>query len=464
MSDKLNHSDLSSLLAKEAGISGAKAEAFTKAVFELVIEGLEQDGIVKINGLGTFKVTDVADRSSVNVNTGEKIEIKGHKKISFVPSDTLKETVNQPFAMFEPVEVDENYQDEDNVDKGNSVAEDFSAEETVEEVIEEAVENVVEPSQPNENIEEEMPAENIGYVEHSAPADILPEEYAPACEMVAESAVTNELPVKEGSLVEEDTLLEEPVEVEDATEALPVESVAECCEQEQLPEDASVVEDDSVAVNVVEEKKEEAPDESAENDSTAVEEKEVCEPAPEKERFEYYEYDEPSAVRKWLIRFLVLALFVAASYALYLLFTADKKSDYTGVVTPEVYIKDEKPANEENAIPLVPSQESIPVEESDDIPLVPLQESIPVEGNLVVVAELAARSDKSITDADTILYRITGEMAIHTVTDDDRLAKIANDYYGSRKFWPYIAKHNKLEKPYGLAVGMKLSIPELQPK
>ena len=52
MSDKLNHSDLSALLAKEAKISGAKAEFFTKAMFELIIEGLEQDGIVKINGLG----------------------------------------------------------------------------------------------------------------------------------------------------------------------------------------------------------------------------------------------------------------------------------------------------------------------------------------------------------------------------------------------------------------------------
>ena len=112
MSDKLNHSDLSALFAKEADISGAKAENFTKAMFELIIEGLEQDGTVKINGLGTFKITDVADRSSVNVNTGEKIEIKGHKKISFTPADAIKECVNQPFAMFEPVEVDENYKDD----------------------------------------------------------------------------------------------------------------------------------------------------------------------------------------------------------------------------------------------------------------------------------------------------------------------------------------------------------------
>ena len=108
----MNHSDLSALLAKQAEISGAKAEAFTKAFFDIILEGLEQDGIVKINGLGTFKVTDVASRSSVDVNTGEKIEIKGHKKLTFLPADSLKEKVNQPFAMFEPVEIDESYVDD----------------------------------------------------------------------------------------------------------------------------------------------------------------------------------------------------------------------------------------------------------------------------------------------------------------------------------------------------------------
>ena len=84
MDAKLNQSDLISLLAKENCISVAKAELFTKNFFDLIIEGLEQDGIVKINGFGTFKITDVASRGSVNVNTGEKIEIKGHRKLTLV--------------------------------------------------------------------------------------------------------------------------------------------------------------------------------------------------------------------------------------------------------------------------------------------------------------------------------------------------------------------------------------------
>ena len=113
MDAKLNQSDLTALLAKLCEISVSKADAFTKAFFDVIIEGLESDGIVKINGLGTFKMVDVASRSSVNVNNGEKFEIKGHKKVSFLPADSLKEKVNAPFAMFEPVEVDDDYVDDE---------------------------------------------------------------------------------------------------------------------------------------------------------------------------------------------------------------------------------------------------------------------------------------------------------------------------------------------------------------
>ena len=112
MDAKLNHSDFSALLSKHLEISVSKAEHFTKAFFDILIEGLDSDGIVKINGLGTFKMIDVASRGSVNVNTGEKIEIKGHRKLTFIPADTLKDKINQPFAMFEPVEVDDDYVDD----------------------------------------------------------------------------------------------------------------------------------------------------------------------------------------------------------------------------------------------------------------------------------------------------------------------------------------------------------------
>ena len=186
MSDKLNHSDLSALLAKETGISLAKSEAFTKALFDLIIEGLENDGLVKINGLGTFKVTEVADRYSVNVNTGEKFEIKGHKKLTFVPADTLKDSVNKPFAMFAPVEVDESYQDDADVLDGDDVA-----------VEQETMESVAAPAEETAVVPVEEPATDSAEETAVAPVE------NPATEPAEETAAA---PVEEQiTVVKEET-------------------------------------------------------------------------------------------------------------------------------------------------------------------------------------------------------------------------------------------------------------------
>lgn len=488
MSDKLNHSDLSALLAKEAKISGAKAEFFTKAMFELIIEGLEQDGIVKINGLGTFKITDVADRSSVNVNTGEKIEIKGHKKITFLPADTLKESVNQPFAMFEPVEVDENYKDEDDSTEAvvteDAVEELTDAVETVEEASVAA--EIVEEVPAVEEIEEEMPAEESGVEEPVPVVDILPEEYAPANGDPQEPVTDNG--IEKGIAVEEETVDDEP-EVQVETEE----------EENRAVENRGESVEDSGEM-AVEDNVESEPGEAVQEDNVI----EPVEKASDKENKaetetvgtkvqERYGYDELEEEHGWFRRnYIMLLLFVMLAVVVYLIyvFLIDKKNNNIYEETPRIYVQQtavESEPVDKNATPLVPLQESTPVEENNTeeatTSLVPLQESVPVEenrieeeskplqesitvegGSVSIVAELAARSDKSITDADTTMYNITGKMTVHKVTANDRLAKIANDYYGSRKLWPYIAKYNNLQKPYGLSVGMELVIPELQPK
>lgn len=56
-----------------------------------------------MKGLGTFKIVEVRDRESVNVNTGERVVIEGHGKVSFTPDAVMKDLVNRPFAQFETV-------------------------------------------------------------------------------------------------------------------------------------------------------------------------------------------------------------------------------------------------------------------------------------------------------------------------------------------------------------------------
>ena len=91
------------MLTSKMGLEVAEAEAFITAMFKVVNEGLKEDKLVKIKGLGTFKLTKVSARESVDVNTGERIIIEGREKISFTPDNYMRDLVNSPFSQFETV-------------------------------------------------------------------------------------------------------------------------------------------------------------------------------------------------------------------------------------------------------------------------------------------------------------------------------------------------------------------------
>lgn len=91
------------MLTSKMGLEVAEAEAFIAAMFKVVNEGLKEDKLVKIKGLGTFKLTKVSARESVDVNTGERIVIEGREKISFTPDNYMRDLVNSPFSQFETV-------------------------------------------------------------------------------------------------------------------------------------------------------------------------------------------------------------------------------------------------------------------------------------------------------------------------------------------------------------------------
>ena len=442
MDAKLNHSDLSALLAKEANISGAKAEQFTKAMFDLIIEGLEKDGIVKINGLGTFKVTEVASRSSVNVNTGEKFEIKGHRKLTFTPADALRENVNQPFAMFEPVEVDDSYTDNDedveSIDEetaAESVAETVVEEEATEEVREESI--AVEETAQERFIptEEEMPAE----------------EETPAESTVAE--FEEEQPVEDVPRQETVHVIEEPAAQE-------TEEVVE----ESLPEEAApdVEEPETKTVAVAEPEKETKAEAAPVKEKTAdVANDKKPTPVPEKEKKSAGISSAPKkngGGRGWI--FITILLLLVAGGA-YFMLNGNGKKEQKPLVAAKVDRKTEKPSGKkdtaENTVtPVDTVATTVP---DDSVKVMPEPEE---EYRFVMCDELAARSVKSITIADTLLYEPAGDLAMHTVENGDRLTRIAVKYYGDKRLWPYIVMYNRLKDPNGLCRGMELAIPKLK--
>ena len=103
MENKLLMQDLSAGMSRRSGLGKRESEAFVRTFFAVISQYLQEDKIVKIKGMGTFKVVEVSGRDSVNVNTGERIHIKGHSKVTFTPDTTMRDIVNRPFADFETI-------------------------------------------------------------------------------------------------------------------------------------------------------------------------------------------------------------------------------------------------------------------------------------------------------------------------------------------------------------------------
>lgn len=110
---KITIQELAATLIERNGLNKKEATTFISTFFDLVQQALETDKIVKVKGLGTFKIIDVDDRESVNVNTGERVLIEGHGKITFTPDPIMKELVNKPFSQFETVVLNEGVDFED---------------------------------------------------------------------------------------------------------------------------------------------------------------------------------------------------------------------------------------------------------------------------------------------------------------------------------------------------------------
>ena len=504
METKLNHSNLSALLAKEANISHAKAELLTKNFFDLIIEGLEHDGSVKINNLGTFKITDVASRSSVNVNTGEKFEIKGHGKISFVPADALKEAVNQPFAMFEPVEVDETYTDEPLSEKDSEEVETEAVESDT--VVTPAAEHICDNESVTIETEavEEVKISEVAEIVESIPEEIVEET---PCEVVDTAGIEEEIPCEEpqdtapiyinNEIEEEQPVVEEEVTVK--TEAKPkVETLSAVVEEEIVQEAATEQENEvetqeSVAQAVAENN--EAVEHAEKNtESVPVIEQEQQKPVaavveerrtpvmvtvPKKTHPNRLPKNNAATKKHKSYKGLFATLFIIAICGIaYVL--CDRTDTTVSVaveepaaipvqqtvnetVTEQRYETDA--TSEATIATSTPDVELVGEVESNITSLVETQAAVESEEEYMFVktSGLETLQLSGLSVADTIHYVSVGELARHKVAADETLTRISLKYYGDKRLWPYIVKYNNLAKPNDLCKGMEVLIPKLLP-
>ena len=224
MNEKITLQDLVELLSEKNDMTKKNADAFLRCMFDLIEEALTNEKYVKIKGLGTFKLTEVDSRESMNVNTGERIEIQGHTKISFTPDTTMKELINKPFSHFETVILNDGVELEDTP---------FDIEPKVEEMADEMVEKIIEEPQvevePVVEVKVEVVEEPVvsPVVDEPIPVEEVSESVEEEPKEI-EAAVVEEPEVPEPVVIEE-----KPVEVEEKVE--PIEE--EISEEVSIPEE-----------------------------------------------------------------------------------------------------------------------------------------------------------------------------------------------------------------------------------
>ena len=428
MNERLTIQDLTDLLAAKHSMTKKDAEAFVKEFFLLIEQALESENTVKVKGLGTFKLIDVDSRESVNVNTGERFQIKGHTKVSFSPDANLRDTINKPFAHFETVVLNENTVLED------TPIEETEEEESGEEVIPTVIPESIEPqSQPKEEEKEEMSLTEIQPI-------------------VETQVVEPQAIVAETRSVEPQSVVVEPKTV--PVEKKEIITAEEIIEQELL---RANLKPESTIVRSQEGKSEMA--KGAEVAQTAIQ------PTPQK-NIPDSSVKETSPV-PYLITIIILVLLLCGGVVLFIYYpdlfssSSDKNAlDMPPVTTqpvkPEVQLSDTIEQDSVKDIkPETPKTSITPT------PVVPQKKEAvtPAKTENKVVRQQPSTS----VYLDSASYKITGTKTKYTVKEGETLTRVSLRFYGTKAMWPYIVKHNPdvIKNPNNVPYGTTIKIPEL---
>ena len=469
MNERLTIQDLIDLLAAKHSMTKKDAEAFVKEFFLLIEQALENEKTVKIKGLGTFKLVDVDSRESVNVNTGERFQIKGHTKVSFTPDTNLRDTINKPFAHFETVVLNEGTVLEDtpmeesdeeegavsdtetemidseiagNANAGGDIHKEIQLEEPVPTVEAVAVAEVPE-TDANETGQPETEPELIATEEPEAEelpeVEIEPEsvsEEAPEEEPVEESSETVLEPAKEQS---EETIIEEQKPETETTEEEEEKTV--------ITEKAEVTAEQIIAQEL----------HKANMEPVTLQEQ----PEIEQPKATYTDKDsnkkEKSAI-PYLIATIIIVLLLCGGAILFIYYPDlfSSSSDKNVVDMPEVT----QPVQPEAQLSDIIAHKDTVVEAVQPQPVVkkePTAEPVKAE------SKPAQQQPVASAYSDSASYKITGTKTKYTIKEGETLTKVSLRFYGTKAMWPYIVKHNPkvIKNPDNVPYGTTIEIPEL---
>ena len=415
MNNKVTFPELVEQVAQYANTSKRMSELFLKELFATISQSLIDGESVKVKGIGTFKLTEVSPRKSVDVNTGEEIEIPGHKKLSFAPDKDMAEAINQPFMHFETEILDDDVTDDQlaAIDAGESTEAPAEATPVEEDADDSAAEEeVVMPPVFVAPVEEPESEE----AETEAEAPVEPSEEVPA-----EAGAPAEVPVQEPADEPEEAVSEEEAEIEEEAEPEPVTEVEPSAVAE--PEDAA------------------AEDTEAEAEGEMVSEELADERVGQ-------EIDKRRITRRSLLEGFVVGVVTTLivtlfAYRLYLM------KGYEA--TPA----DEEPFTEHVATDSVAATEQTLAENSTEAE---------EDKKKAEEEKKKAEEEKQKAEAAKPTTANVAAGTTDTIKPGTNLYRMSRKHYGSDKFWVYIYEENKAKypNPNTIPVGAVLHIPQLE--
>lgn len=465
MNNKLTIQELATLLSVKSGKDVYETERFIREFITVVSEGLFSDKMVKVKGLGTFKIVLVEDRESIHVNTGERILIPAHYKCSFLPDNELKELVNRPFSIFETTEIGDaaSFQDmemaddsdEDDVDSdlesdANEDGEDLSLPKSSvtesringlldKEMTEELAdpEDLPEIHSPEEALTvDKQPNGQIDTVDSPVSGD-SPEEVS---KPYNEETIEMENPKEKDTIEVEDSInMDETLseEIDESPEADLASEVVDTIPDLQANELTPEIESSSQVDSLDKEK------EQTENREEIIRVKlaslsakdPVAFIAPEAKPKKRRKHGHTAT--KTFFYIIVGGLLVTASVALFFYFQSLEVRNAVPIMIESVSaIPTETPAPTDSVFD---ESDSIPSNEKDSVP--------------EVVSE-----PQGTMQTEQVKTKYMDTVVIQT---GDRLTLISLKYYGHKIFWVYLYLANKesIPNPNSVAIGTQIHIP-----
>ena len=409
MDNKLNIQDLALAFSEANNMDIKSSVAFVKSVFEIVEEYVTTEKLVKIKGFGTFKLISVSDRESVNVNTGERILIAGHGKMTFTPDTTLKDIINKPFGDFQTT----------------PVSDAISTEEM-----------------------ERIPEEETPIVDESEESPIVAE--ATSEEPIAEQSETSEVEEVPAEVENPSELAETPTQEEEiVVNETPADETQEAPVAQEEPSQDEPAEPVAPSPVIVEVAPTPATSSHVENPSYPM----AAEPI----------VDEPSCQCKksscrWLCFLITLALMVASYFAgFYRVHEMVDINLYPDTDKKEVPAKQTTVETKKQPTKSTVSTDSIKSEttKKDSVAVTPAPKK----------KESAADIAKYFPQVKGGEYWIVGDAGrVHTMQVGETLYRIAKKELGDRELIQYLIVFNDFENPNIIHTGDTIRIPKLVKK